>query len=112
MAVYKILRPEELAVLAAAGGTFGAPADLADGFVHLSSAAQVAATLEKHFAGEDGLWLVACDPGAMGAALRWEPSRGGPRFPHLFRRLDRGDILWVKPLPFEDGAHRLPPDLP
>jgi uncharacterized protein (DUF952 family) len=107
--IYKILRAEELAAFVGAGRTDGAAVDLADGYVHFSTAAQAAETAAKHFAGADGLWLVACAPGPMGDALRWEPSRGGALFPHLHRALTRADVAWIRPLPLgPDGAHVFP----
>jgi uncharacterized protein (DUF952 family) len=98
MLIYKVLRPAEWAELEAAGRTLGAPVDRADGFVHFSTAEQLPGTLGKHFAGEAGLMLLAVDAEAAGAALRWEPSRGGALFPHLFRALERADVLWARPL--------------
>jgi uncharacterized protein (DUF952 family) len=112
MTVYKIFRAPEMAAFVRDGASAGAPVDLADGFVHLSTAGQVPETARRHFAGEDGLWLVACDAGAMGAALRWEPSRGGDLFPHLYRALGRADVIWARPLPLARGAHVFPPELP
>lgn len=109
MAIYKILRAPEWEALHAEGRTQGAPIDLRDGFVHLSTAAQVEETAARHFAGEEGLVLLAVDEGRLGEALRWEPSRGGALFPHLYRELRTGDVLWSAPLPFEDGRHRFPP---
>lgn len=98
MLVYKIFRAAEFAELVAAGESPGAPVDRADGYVHLSTAAQAPGTAARHFAGEDGLWLLACEADALGPALRWEPSRGGALFPHLHRPLTRADILWARPL--------------
>ena len=87
----------------------GAPVDLADGYIHFSSADQLAQTLEKHFAGEDDLLLVAVDEDVLGDDLRWEVSRGGALFPHLHARLSVDDIAWVEPLPLgPDGRHVLP----
>ena len=97
-----------MAAFVATGASAGAPVDLADGFVHLSTATQLAGTLAKHFAAEDGLWLLACDPEAMGPALAWEPARGGALFPHLHRPLARADVLWARPLA---RGHALPGDL-
>ncbi len=111
MPVYKIFRADEMAAFAAADESAGAPVDLADGFIHLSAADQVAGTAARHFAGEDGLWLVACDPAAMGAELRWEVSRGGAKFPHLYRTLRRRDVLWARPLPLGDEGHEFPEGL-
>ena len=87
----------------------GAAIDARDGFIHFSTAAQVAETAAKHFAGVDDLVLVAVDAGALGAALTWELSRGGALFPHLYGVLTLDAVLWVKPLPLgADGRHVLP----
>ncbi len=111
MLIYKILRGPEWADFDAAGETRGAPVDLADGYIHFSTAAQAAETAAKHFAGAEGLWLVAFEADAMGDALKWEPSRGGQLFPHLYRTLRRDEALWAKPLPLEDGRHVFPEDM-
>ena len=105
MLVYKILRDPEWRDLDAAGDSEGAAVDRADGFIHLSTAGQVAETARKHFAGEDGLWLLAFRADALGDALRWEVSRGGQRFPHLYRPLLRSDLAWVRPLPLGPQGH-------
>lgn len=110
MHIYKIFRAAEWQALVAAGETAGAPVDLADGYIHFSTAAQAAETAAKHFAGADGLVLAAVDADALGDALRWEPSRGGALFPHLYRPLRLADVAWHAPLPFgPDGAHTFPP---
>jgi uncharacterized protein (DUF952 family) len=106
--IYKILRKPELAAFVAAGETEGAPVDCADGFIHFSTPAQAPETAARHFAAEDGLWLVACDPDALGPALRWEPSRGGALFPHLYRPLTRADVVWIRPLRLDAGRHVFP----
>lgn len=98
MLIYKLLRADEWTRLDADGHTDGAPVDLADGYIHFSTAEQLPGTLERHFAGVEGLWLVAVDAEAAGAAIRWEPSRGGALFPHLYRRLVRADIVWARSL--------------
>ncbi|MXQ09606.1 DUF952 domain-containing protein [Alphaproteobacteria bacterium GH1-50] len=103
--IYKIFRQDEFTDLEAAGETLGAPVDLADGFIHFSTAEQVAETAGKHFAGEDGLKLLAVNPAPLGDALKWEPSRGGALFPHLYRPLRTSDVLWSRDLPLVDGAH-------
>jgi len=82
--VYKILRPSEREVLERYGRFTGSADDEHDGFVHLSTREQLAGTLAKHFAEEDELTILALDVAAMGDALRWEPSRGGALFPHLY----------------------------
>ncbi len=90
----------------------GSADDARDGFIHLSTRAQLAATAAKHFAGRSGLVLVAVDPAGLGEALRWEPSRGGALFPHLYGPLPMASVLGVEPLPLgPDGRHRLPPGL-
>jgi len=111
MLIYKIFRADEWAALQCDGETAGAPVDLADGFVHFSTAEQAAETAAKHFAGQEGLVLLACDGDAMGDALKWEVSRGGALFPDLFRKRRSGDILWDRPLPRIDGAHQFPDDM-
>ncbi len=108
MMIYKIFRAEEWAALERDGETAGAPVDVADGFVHFSTAGQAAETAAKHFAGEDNLVLLALEAGSLGAALKWELSRGGALFPHLYRKLRLEDVLWSKPLPLRDGVHVFP----
>lgn len=109
MLIYKILTSGQWAELERAGQSAGAPADRAGGFVHFSTAGQVAATAAKHFAGQEGLVLLALEAEALGLALRWEPARGGALFPHLYGPLRRQDVVWAMPLPLgPDGAHRFP----
>jgi uncharacterized protein (DUF952 family) len=91
-----------------AGAFTGAPVDIADGFIHFSTAAQVAETAARHFAGAADLVLVAVDAAALGAALRYEPSRGGALFPHLYGTLPLSVVRWVKPLPLGTNGHVFP----
>lgn len=104
--VYKIA-PRPLWEAARAAGVFaGAPVDHADGFIHFSTAEQARETAARHFAGQDDLLLVAVDAEALGEALRWEPSRGGALFPHLYGPLPLSAVVSVAPLPRgADGAH-------
>jgi uncharacterized protein (DUF952 family) len=111
MRIYKILRTEEWADLERQGETAGAPIDVADGYVHFSTAAQAAETAARHFAGVEGLILAAVEADDLGDALRWEPSRGGTLFPHLYGPLRRADVIWHAPLPLQDGVHVFPADL-
>lgn len=111
MLIYKILTSGQWADLQEAGETVGAPVDVADGFVHFSTAAQVRETAAKHFTGQDGLWLLALESETLGEALKWEPSRGGALFPHLYGPLRLSDVLWSSPLPLVPGGHRFPDDL-
>jgi len=111
MLIYKIFRADEWRALREAGDSAGAPVDLADGFVHFSTAAQAPETAARHFAGADGLMLLAVDADALGDGLKWEVSRGGARFPHLYRRLRLDEVLWAKPLPLANGTHRFPEEM-
>ena len=108
MLIYKIFRANEWAAMVANGETAGAPVDLHDGYVHFSTAGQARETAAKHFAGEDGLVLLALESDTLGDALKWEPSRGGALFPHLYRPLRMRDVLWSRPLPLVDGTHAFP----
>ena len=107
--IYKIC-PKPLWAKAEAAGVFeGAPIDLADGYIHFSTADQVAETASKHFAGQADLLLIAIDGAALGDALKFEPSRNGALFPHLYAELPLAAVLWVKPLPIgDDGNHVFP----
>ncbi len=108
MLILKIFRRPEWDQFRAAGETAGAPVDLADGFIHFSTPPQVVETAARHFASESDLVLVACDGNRMGPALKWEPSRGGALFPHLYRRLRIEDIVWDKSLPLGATGHIFP----
>ncbi|WP_132951872.1 DUF952 domain-containing protein [Rhodovulum bhavnagarense] len=108
MLIYKIFRRSEWDAFRAAGRTAGAPVDLADGFIHLSTAEQVTGTAEKHFAGESDLVLVAVTADALGDALKWETSRGGALFPHLYREMRVADVVWDKSLPLGATGHIFP----
>ena len=108
MLIYKIFRADEWAELQSQTVTRGAPIDVTDGYVHFSTADQARETAAKHFAGETGLVLLALDSDALGDDLKWEPSRGGALFPHLYRELRITDVLWDKPLPLVDGTHQFP----
>lgn len=107
--IYKIL-PGRLWTRAIESGSFtGSPVDLADGFIHFSTAAQVHETAAKHFDGVRDLVLVAVPASRLGDALKWEPSRGGDLFPHLYAPLAVELALWVRPLPLgPDGRHIFP----
>ncbi len=106
--IYKIFRKDEWLELERAGETAGAPIDLADGYIHFSSAETVAETAALHFADQDQLILAACDPAVFGADLKWEESRGGKSFPHLYRKLKRDEVTDHWPLPLSGGRHMFP----
>jgi uncharacterized protein (DUF952 family) len=108
--VYKICRAAEWEEAERDGFFCGSPVDLRDGYIHLSTASQVADTAAKHFAGAGNLRLIAVNAGALGAELKWEPARGGALFPHLYAVLPVAAALWVKPLPLdESGRYVVPP---
>ena len=113
---YKLV-DRDVWVAARTAGTYGGSAvDRADGYIHMSTRAQLAETARRHYAGRDGLVLAAIDPAALGDALRWEPSRGGDLFPHLYGPLPlsaaRSEwLLRVSPdgeMVFDDGGPRWP----
>lgn len=92
-----------------AGAFAGAPVDRADGYIHFSTAGQVRETAARHFAGVPDLVLVAVSEEALGPALRYEPSRGGALFPHLYGALPLSAVRWVKPLRLDaEGQHVFP----
>lgn len=107
---YKVLTAEQLATLESEGSFAGAPVDLADGYIHLSTEAQLAKTVDKHFAGQSDLAVVAVDLTSYSAAgLRWEEARGGQEFPHLYEPLLLETVTAYGPLERgNDGAVRLP----
>ena len=108
MLILKILRRPEWDAFRAAGQTEGAPVNLADGYIHFSTPSQVAETAAKHFTHESNLVLLACDADRLGPALKWEESRGGALFPHLYRALTLNDLVWDKSLPLGATGHIFP----
>lgn len=108
MLIFKIFRRPEWNDLRDNGQTAGAPIDLADGYIHFSTAAQVAETAAKYFADQSDLVLVALEAEALGPDLKWEPSRGGALFPHLYRKMTMADVLWDKSLPLGASGHIFP----
>ncbi len=104
---YKILTAPQFAALRQ-GQFGGAPVDISDGYIHLSSAAQLTSTAQKHFAGQDGLFVLAIDLARLGNAVRWEVSRGGQLFPHLYGRLGMEHVLAHAPLCWKQGEVVLP----
>ena len=86
----------------------GSPVDREDGFIHFSTESQVAETAAKHFAGQADLLLVAVDAEALGEKLKWETSRGGALFPHLYGSLPLTAVRWVRAMPLEGTEHKLP----
>ena len=110
--ILKICRAAEWAQAVVDGVFRGSPADLRDGYIHFSTAAQVAETAARHFAAQSDLVLVAVDAAALGDKLKWEPSRGGALFPHLYGELPVTAALWAKPLPLDSaGLHVFPAEI-
>jgi len=108
MRVFKIV-DEGIWREAQAKGRFdGAAIDVKDGYIHLSGESQAEETARLHFAGKPGLVLVAYEAEALAPALKWEPSRGGQLFPHVYGALDPARALWAKSLPWVDGKHVFP----
>ncbi len=107
--IYKICSDELWREAERAGRFDGAPLDQRDGFIHFSTAAQVAETAAKHFGGAAGQMLVAVDAAMLGAGLKWERSRGDDLFPHLYGPLSLDAVRWSVPLPLgPDGRHLFP----
>jgi len=109
--IYKICEQEAWRAAEADGAFRGSDVDVRDGFIHFSTATQVAATAVKHFAGQHGLVLVAVDADALGPALKWERSRGNDLFPHLHAPLPLSAVRWARPLPDEVDGRRDFPEL-
>ena len=107
--IYKIC-PAALWATAQKDGAFrGSPVDLDDGYIHFSTAAQVAETARRHFQGQADLVLVSIDAARLGSELRWEKARSGDLFPHLYGPLDLAAVSAVEPLPLgTDGRHQFP----
>ncbi len=111
MVILKIFRKDEWQALRDTGTSAGAPVDLVDGYIHFSTPEQAPATAARHFAGARDLMLLGVEADRLGDALKWEPSRGGALFPHLYRELRLADVAWAQPLPLVDGVHQFPPGL-
>jgi uncharacterized protein (DUF952 family) len=108
--IYKICEATLWAQAQHDGAFAGSAVDFADGYIHFSTADQVEATAARHFGGMQGLVLVAVETDRLGDALKWEPSRGGDLFPHLYGTLPLAAARWVKPLHLDDdGRHVFPP---
>jgi uncharacterized protein (DUF952 family) len=108
MLIYKICDAALWSAAMEAGVFDGAEIDLADGYIHFSTAEQMRETAAKHFAGRENLTLIAVEADALGEALKWEPSRGGALFPHLYRPLQTAEAAWTEPLPMGGNGHIFP----
>ncbi len=108
--VYKIAERKEFEAAMGAGRFNGAPVDLADGFIHFSTARQLRETGRRHFATADDLLLVAVETAVLGDALKYEPSRGGDLFPHLYGPMTASCVAWTMPLARDDNGELIFPD--
>jgi len=105
---YKVLTADQMRALEA-DAFAGAPIDLADGYIHLSTRDQLTETVNKHFAGQSDLWVAAIDLAALGDSVRWEESRGGALFPHIHGAMPLEVVIAYGPLERdEDGTVKLP----
>lgn len=110
--IYKIHPAADWALAERQGIFSGAAIDLADGYIHFSTAAQARETAAKHFGGQSDLLLIAVEMAPLGDKLVWEPSRGGALFPHLYGPLPLGAVRWVMRLKLAaDGSHHFPVDM-
>ena len=107
--IYKLLGKADWEAAKTAGQFTGAGVDLEDGYIHFSTAAQCAETARRYYMGRTELMILEVEGDGLGEALKWEPSRGGDLFPHLYAALPLSTVLWEKPLPLgADGAHQFP----
>jgi uncharacterized protein (DUF952 family) len=106
--IYKIVSQDVWENAIKSGIFHGAAIDLQDGYIHMSDATQAEETAKRHFGGQEDLLLVAYDANQFGPELKWETSRGGALFPHIYASLEPARAVWAKPLPWQDGAHQFP----
>ncbi|HEY1794665.1 MAG TPA: DUF952 domain-containing protein [Stellaceae bacterium] len=108
--IYHMCRADEWEAAVASGSYAGSTQDKADGFIHFSTAGQIVESARRHRAGQDGLLLLAIDPAVLGDRLKWETSRSGALFPHVYGTISPPESAWVKPLPLgAGGEHVFPP---
>ncbi len=106
--IYKILTTDQWNALQSAGEFAGAPIDIQDGYVHFSTEAQLQTTADKHFQGQTGLFILAVRAEDVQAHLKWEPSRGGDLFPHLYTDMKLDQVVWARPVQSSGHQHQLP----
>jgi uncharacterized protein (DUF952 family) len=107
--IYHMCRADEWEAAVASGAYAGSTQDKADGFIHFSTAEQIVESARRHRAGQAGLLLLAIDPALLGDRLKWEPSRSGALFPHVYGAIDPRESAWVRPLLLgPDGGHVFP----
>jgi uncharacterized protein (DUF952 family) len=108
MKIYKLFARDDWARFRKAGVFDGSADDRRGGYLHFSTGSQLRETAARYYAEQSGVVLAECDSDDLGDALRWEPSRGGQLFPHLYRPLETADVRISWPLPYEHGSHRFP----
>ena len=108
MQIYKVLRKDEFIKLEKNKLSYGSTSDKMDGFIHLSTRKQLLGTLKKHFFGERNLILMALESATIQTSLKWEKSRDGQLFPHLYSTLSFKDALWFAPIEFIENQHIIP----
>lgn len=109
--IYKITSKNTWEEASEAGEFLGSTDDIKDGYIHFSTKEQLEGTLSKHYKGQDNLLLLAFNDSDLGKNLKWEPSRGGALFPHLYAPLPTTHVLWEKPLELQsNGSHIIPPN--
>ena len=111
MLIYKIFLPEQWKDFTNYERTKGAPVDISDGYIHFSTATQVKETITKHFSGYKDVVLAACKADTFSTDLKWELSRGGQDFPHLYRELLMTDIEWHSHIKQKNGEYPLPENI-
>ena len=111
MLIYKIFLPDQWKDFTNDGRTKGARVDISDGYIHFSTATQVKETITKHFSGYKDVVLAACKADTFSTDLKWELSRGGQDFPHLYRELHIRDIEWHRHIKRKNGDYPLPEDI-
>jgi len=109
--IYKICGARAWSRAQDTGRYEGSAVDVQDGFIHFSAKDQLRGTADKHFAGRSDLFLVAVDEDSLGEVLKWEPSRGGALFPHLYSALDISLVAWIKPLSIDEFGKHIFPEL-
>jgi len=111
MLIYHMARDEDWQTLGPTGAYAGGAHDRRDGFIHFSNKDQIVESADKHRAGEEGLLLLAVETDELGDALRWEASRGGALFPHLYGPLPAASVVWTLPLPLDAQGRHIFPEL-
>ena len=106
--IYKVVSRDDWESARKSGVFKGVSIDIQDDYIHFSTHAQVQETVAKHFAGQQDLLIVAVETESLGEQIKWESSRGGDLFPHLYDDLHFSSVVWEEDLPLEESGHRFP----